>query len=59
MGLRSFVETPLPVVASLFIVVGVQLVVMGILAEVTMRIYYGSQKITPYKIRETLNLPIS
>lgn len=51
----SFVRTPLPILSALFIIVGVQLMVMGILAEVLMRTYYESQGKAPYKIKETLN----
>ena len=54
--LRDFVATPLPVFSALFIIVGVQLVAMGILAEILMRTYYESQKKTPYSIAETINL---
>lgn len=52
----SIVRTPLPVLSALFIIVGVQLAAMGILAEVLMRIYYESQKKTPYDIAEKINL---
>lgn len=52
----SIVRTPLPVLSALFIIVGVQLAVMGILAEVLMRIYYESQRKTPYDIVEKINL---
>lgn len=49
------VETPLPVFSALFIIVGVQLVVMGILSEMLMRTYYESQQKTPYNIKEKIN----
>ena len=52
----SLVRTPLPVLAALFLIVGVQLMVMGVLAEVMMRTYYESQKKTPYDIQEKINL---
>lgn len=52
----SLVRTPLPVFAALFLIVGVQLMVMGVLAEVMMRTYYESQKKTPYEIQEKINL---
>jgi dolichol-phosphate mannosyltransferase len=54
-GLRTFVSTPLPVFAALFTIVGVQFIVMGVLAEVLMRIYYESQKKQPYEINEKIN----
>ncbi len=53
---KSFVSTPLPVFSALFVIVGVQLVAMGIIAEMLMRVYYESQDATPYKIRETINI---
>lgn len=53
--IRSFVATPLPIFSALFIIVGVQLVAMGIIAEMVMRTYYGSQKKTPYFIKEKIN----
>lgn len=50
------VETPLPIFSALFIIVGVQLIVMGIIAEMLMRTYYESQGKKPYLIKETINL---
>lgn len=52
---RDFVETPLPVFSALFIIVGVVLVAMGVIAEMLMRIYYESQDKTPYKVKELIN----
>lgn len=54
--LRSFVETPLPIFSALLIIVGVQLVVMGVIAEILMRVYYESQDKTPYRVAEKINL---
>ena len=51
-----FVQSPLPVFSALFIIVGVQLIVMGILAEMMMRTYYESQQKTPYVIKNKINL---
>lgn len=52
----SLISTPLPVLAALLIIVGVQFIGMGILAEILMRIYYESQKKMPYTVRETVNI---
>jgi glycosyltransferase involved in cell wall biosynthesis len=57
--LRSFVATPLPTFSALLIIVGVQFIGMGILAEILMRIYYESQKKAPYTVRETVNIIIA
>ena len=55
LDLRSFVATPLPIWSALFIIVGVQLMTMGVVAEIVMRTYYESQGKTPYKIKNTIN----
>ncbi len=52
MHLRSFIETPLPIFSALFIIVGVQLLAMGVVAEMLMRIYYESQGKTAYDVVE-------
>jgi len=54
--LRDFVATPLPVFSALMLIVGVQLIVMGILAEMVMRVYYEGQSKKPYTIKEKVNL---
>ncbi len=53
--LRDFVETPLPVFSGVLVIVGVQLVIMGILAEMIMRTYYESQGRTTYLVKEKIN----
>ena len=52
---RDFVATPLPTFSALFIIVGVQLIVMGILAEILMRTYYESQNKKSYIMNEKIN----
>ncbi|MAG12682.1 glycosyltransferase [bacterium] len=54
MGLWTFTQTPLPVLAALFIIVGVLLVMMGFLAEILFRIYYENKGRTPYIVKEVL-----
>lgn len=49
----DFIETPLPILATLLILVGVQLMLFGVLAEILMRTYYESQDKRPYTIAET------
>lgn len=51
----SMIQTPLPVLSALCIIVGVQLITMGILAEMVMRTYYESQGKKAYLIREKIN----
>jgi glycosyltransferase involved in cell wall biosynthesis len=54
-GYRDFVATPLPIFSALFIIVGVQLIVIGVIAEMIMRVYFESQNLAPYKISRKLN----
>lgn len=55
MHIRDFVATPLPIFSALLMIIGVQLVVMGILAEMIMRTYYESQGKEAYIIKEKIN----
>lgn len=50
-----FVQTPLPTVGAMFIIVGVQFVLFGLMAEVLMRTYYESRGANSYHIREKIN----
>ncbi len=51
-GAKSFVETPLPLLAVMFFLGGVQSILMGLLAEMIMRTYYESQSKTTYLLGE-------
>ena len=55
--LRNFAQTPLPLLASFFIMMGFLLFMMGFLAELMVRIYCETQKITPYIVKETIENP--
>ncbi len=52
----SLIETPLPTLSAMCVIVGVQLLVMGLVAEMLMRTYYESQQKRPYVIKEKINL---
>lgn len=52
--LRNFAQTPLPVVASLFAILGFFMVMMGFLAELMLRAYREGSSRPVYKIRETI-----
>ena len=56
-GLKSFVETPLPLVTVMFTLVGALSLLMGLLAELVIRTYYESQNKRPYLVAEELNRP--
>ena len=51
-GDKSFVETPLPLLCIMFFLIGCLSILMGLLAEVTMRTYYESQRAATYVVRE-------
>jgi hypothetical protein len=49
---KSFVATPLPLLAVMFFLGGVQSILLGVLAEMIMRTYYESQAKTTYLLGE-------
>jgi len=51
----TFIETPLPTLAVLFILTGTMTILMGILAEIVMRTYYESQNKKTYRILNDIN----
>jgi len=52
----TFIQTPLPLLTVFLILVGIQFILMGLLAEILIRNYYESQKKTTYLIKEKINL---
>ncbi len=58
-GMKDFVQTPLPVIGAMFIIVGAQFVLFGLLSEVLMRTYYAARQAKPYTVRETHNIQLS
>ena len=50
----DFVQTPLPVVATVMLVLGVQFFLMGLLAEMLVRTYHESQAKAIYAVRERI-----
>ncbi len=51
----SLSRTPLPILAAMMVIVGVQFLGMGILAEILMRTYYKEQHKDPYIIKNQAN----
>ncbi len=50
-GGPTLIETPLPTLAALFVIVGVQCMLMGVLAETQMRTYFETGHRKTYRIR--------
>jgi len=55
-GLRHFSATPLPLLTAIFFLLGIQFILMGIIAEILMRNSYEGQNKTTYKIKSKINL---
>jgi glycosyltransferase involved in cell wall biosynthesis len=51
----TFIETPLPVLSAMFFMVGIQFILMGLLAEILMRTYHESQGKRIYEVESRLN----
>ena len=49
---KDFVETPLPLLTVMLFLMGVQSILMGVLAEMVMRTYYEAQAKTTYLLGE-------
>lgn len=54
-GQKTIIQTPLPTIAAVFFILGVQMILLGVLAEILMRTYYESQNKTTYSIKEKIN----
>ena len=52
----SLIQTPLPLLSALFFLLGTTSILMGLLAEMTVRTYFESQDRPAYVIREARNL---
>ena len=50
----SFILTPLPILAIVMFAVGVQFLLMGLLAEMLVRTYHESQSKPIYAVRERI-----
>lgn len=52
---KDFISTPLPVLTALFLIVGVLFILIGLLAEMLMRVYHETQHRPIYAIKEKIN----
>lgn len=55
-GFADFIQTPLPLLTVTLLILGVQLILMGLLAELLVRTYHESQGKRIYQVKETMNL---
>ncbi len=52
-GGKSFVETPLPLLVVMFFLIGGISILLGVLAEISMRTYHEASHVSTYLVRET------
>jgi len=50
------VQTPLPTVGAMFVIVGIQFILFGLMAEVLMRTYFETNNKHWYEIKEIINI---
>jgi dolichol-phosphate mannosyltransferase len=55
----SMIQTPLPLLAVMSFMMGVMSILIGLVAEIVVRIYYESQSKLIYHTRELINMPAS
>lgn len=55
-GIRAFVDTPLPLATVFFITIGVVSLLMGLIAELLIRIYFEQHGGHAYRVYATINL---
>src|SRR6186997_347104 len=53
----DFIQTPLPVLTTVMLVLGIQFFFMGLLAEMLVRTYHESQAKAIYAVRERIGFP--
>jgi len=51
----SLILTPLPLLTAFLIIIGIQFILMGLLAEILIRTYYESQDKSTYSIKNKIN----
>lgn len=54
-GQKTIIQTPLPTISAMFFIIGIQMILMGVMAEIIMRTYYESQNKMTYSIMEKIN----
>lgn len=55
-GQKTLIETPLPLITALCWIIGIQFILMGLLAEIIIRTYHETRKKSPYLVKEKINL---
>jgi glycosyltransferase involved in cell wall biosynthesis len=53
----SMIQTPLPLLCALTALIGIQSVLLGLIAEILVRTYFEARERRAYAVRETVNFP--
>jgi len=53
---KDFIQTPLPVIMAMLLVVGVMLIMIGLISELLVRTYHESQDKRTYVVKERFNI---
>jgi glycosyltransferase involved in cell wall biosynthesis len=53
----SMIQTPLPLLAALTFLVGIQSILLGLIAEILVRTYFEARERRAYSVRDTVNFP--
>jgi len=53
----SMIQTPLPLLTALTFLVGVQSILLGLIAEILVRTYFEARERRAYSVRDTINFP--
>jgi len=53
----SMIQTPLPLLAALTFLVGIQSILLGLIAEILVRTYFEARERRAYSVRDTINFP--
>lgn len=51
----SMIQTPLPILVAMLVLVGIMSIMMGLLAEIMMRTYFESRGLPAYNVRDRIN----
>jgi dolichol-phosphate mannosyltransferase len=57
-GNLSMIQTPLPLLAAMSVMMGVMSISIGLVAEIVVRTYFESQGKSTYHARELINLDV-
>ncbi len=52
----SLIQTPLPLLSAMALLIGITAILLGLMSEILVRVYFEAQDKRPYYVRERINL---